>query len=295
MKEENLNEEIKNFWEDNPCGENLTGKKDKWEIHFKNYDKFRYSTESHILQELNGIDFKNKNVLEIGIGQAADSEQIVNRGGIWNGLDITDAAIERAKTRFSINKMKYGEIKKGSAIKIPWPDNTFDIVYSHGVLHHIKNIEIAQQEISRVLKPKGELVIMLYNKNSLNYWISIRFIRRVSLLIIFLLNKLNFKIFKNKTITSHINNIEKYGLFEYLKIKNFIHRNTDGPENPYSRVYALKEAKSVFNNFLLKHHKIHFINKRHFPGISILQKSLYQYLEGKFGWHIWLFFTNKKI
>ena len=217
MKEENLNEEIKKFWEDNPCGENLIGRKDKWEIHFENYDRFRYSTESHILQELNGIDFQNKYVLEIGIGQATDSEQIVNRGGIWNGLDITDAAIERAKTRFSINKIKYGEIKKGSALEIPWPDNTFDIVYSHGVLHHIKNIDVVQREISRVLKPNGRLIIMLYHKNSLNYWISIQCIRRVSLLIIFLLNKLNLKIFKNQTIYSHLNNIKKYGLFEYLK------------------------------------------------------------------------------
>ena len=98
----------------------------------------------------------------------------------------------------------------------------------------------------------------------------------------------------NQTIYSHLNNIKKYGLFEYLKIENFIHRNTDGPGNPYSKVYSLNEAKTVFNNFLFSHHKIHFINKRHFPGISILHKSLYKYLEGKFGWHMWLFFTNKR-
>ena len=73
---ETSEQDIFDFWQDNPVGENLTGKQDDWALHFENYDRFRYSTEGHILEELDAIPFQNKNVLEIGVGQAADSLQI---------------------------------------------------------------------------------------------------------------------------------------------------------------------------------------------------------------------------
>ena len=96
------NNYIKDFWENNPVGENLIIKESDWNKHFQKYDDYRYKTESHILFELDKIDFKEKKVLEIGIGQASDSEQIIKRGGKWNGLDLTEASIERAKIRFQI-------------------------------------------------------------------------------------------------------------------------------------------------------------------------------------------------
>jgi ubiquinone/menaquinone biosynthesis C-methylase UbiE len=286
---------IKDFWQKNPVGENLVKAENNWKAHFDKYDKFRYSTEGHILTELDNIDLKNKKILEIGIGQAADSYQIVKRGGIWSGLDLTDAAVERAKERFKINKVTYEEAKKGSATLIPWPDNYFDLVYSHGVLHHIPDINKTQHEISRVLKPNGELVIMLYHKSSLNYWLSIAFIRRCSLLFLIILN--NLRIYK-PTVDSifyhHIDNSKKIGFFKYFKMSNFIHANTDGPKNPYSKVYTLSTLCSYFSCFDLFKNKIHFLNERHFPGIKLLPLKFRLYLASKFGWHLWGFLKNNK-
>ncbi len=81
------NQEITSFWESNPCGENLTSKKEDWLDHFQNYDGFRYETEGHILVELDKIDLQDKALLEIGVGQAADSMQLVLRGAGWHGVD----------------------------------------------------------------------------------------------------------------------------------------------------------------------------------------------------------------
>ncbi|MEO2177614.1 MAG: hypothetical protein ABGY96_26450, partial [bacterium] len=90
----NKERDIQDFWQENPVGENLTGKNEDWVEHFKLYDAFRYRTEGHILGELDKIDFQDKTVLEIGIGQAADSIQIAQRGATWSGLDLTEAAVK---------------------------------------------------------------------------------------------------------------------------------------------------------------------------------------------------------
>ncbi len=49
---------------------------------------------------------------------------------------------------------------------LDFPDDTFDVVYSHGVLHHTVDTEKAIAEVRRVLKPGGEAIIMLYNRIS---------------------------------------------------------------------------------------------------------------------------------
>ena len=64
---------------------------------------------------------------------------------------------------------------------MPFPDNSFDIVFSHGVLHHIPDVLAAQKEIARVLKPGGRLIAMLYARRSLNYLLAISVVRRLGI------------------------------------------------------------------------------------------------------------------
>ncbi len=288
--------EIGDFWQEHPCGENLTGHLADWQTHFDNYDRFRYGTERHILEELDRIGFSGKRVLEIGIGQAADSVQIAKRGAEWNGLDLTEAAVERARIRFQLCGIEYGAVKQGSAIEIPWSDKTFDIVYSHGVLHHIPDVTQAAKEIHRVLKDQGRLIVMLYHKNSLNYYLSILLIRRVLFSGVYALSRLGMKrLIKSKLVLRHIENAEKHGLLDYLKSGNFIHPNTDGPENPYSKVYILQEVKEDFRDFVIEGHSVHFLNLRHFPGLRFLPDRLLSRMEARWGWHLWIFMRKKAV
>lgn len=118
-----------------------------------------------------------------------DLYQIAKRRGIWNILDLTNAAVERARARFKLSKIKYGNVKQGTATDIPWKDNSFYLVYSHGVLHHIPRIKDVSSEIYRVLKPEGRLVMLLYSKRSMNYYLSIRIVRRVGLILLWAARK----------------------------------------------------------------------------------------------------------
>jgi ubiquinone/menaquinone biosynthesis C-methylase UbiE len=65
-------------------------------------------------------------------------------------------------------------------LDLPFADDSFDMVFSHSVLHHVPEIKQAQSEIHRVLRPGGELVIMVYARWSLNYLVSIGVVRRAA-------------------------------------------------------------------------------------------------------------------
>ena len=152
--------QVQSFWQAHPCGDHQVGGLDQgfardYETFFREYDAFRYRREGHILKCLDAIDFRDKHLLEIGLGQGADSEQIIRRGGNWSGLDLTAEAVDRVRTRLKLHGLPYEELKQGSALEIPYENDSFDMVFSHGVLHHIPEIRRAQAEIARVLKPGG--------------------------------------------------------------------------------------------------------------------------------------------
>lgn len=272
--------EIKDFWQTHPCGAELVGDLNdetrvEYEEFFQRYDDFRYSLEPHIIKNLDRIDFAGKRVLEIGLGQGADAEKIVQRGGIYNGADLTEESIKRVKMRFKLRGLPFERIEQASALELPFEDSSFDFVFSHGVLHHIPEIGKAQAEIARVLKPNGRLIAMLYAKWSLNYLISISIARRLGLLAMYGLGAKARGIYGD-----HIANAKKAGIRKYLSMRNFINVSTDGPSNPYSKVYGRREIEQDFADFeLLETHK----EFMHAPPLPVHKLPLASLL----GWHLW--------
>ena len=282
-----MENEIKDFWQEHPCGAELVGdleldERTAYEQFFERYDAYRYAKEPHILDNLDQIDFAGKRVLEIGLGQGADAEQIARRGGIYSGVDLTDEAVKRTRMRFALKALPFDRIERASALKLPFGDNTFDIVFSHGVLHHIPEIEQAQQEIARVLKPAGRLIAMLYAKRSLNYLVSIFAARRLGLLALYAAGAKPAGIYGD-----HVENARQTGLWRYLKMKNFINVSTDGPFNPSSKVYSMAGVRQDFSDFEVVNNHRHFM---HAPPLPVRSLPL----AGLLGWHLWVEMRPKK-
>lgn len=272
---------IEEFWNANPCGEQFVDGVDLSEEHqrfFEAYDRYRYRTEDHILGCLDALAVYGKEVLEIGLGQGADSEQLIRRGAKWSGLDLTAESVARVKTRLSIRSLPFEDIRRGSALSIPWPADSFDLVYSHGVLHHIPKIKQAQSEIHRVLRSDGELVAMLYARRSLNYLFAIFVVRRLALLVLYPLYRRGLRF--GRIIDRHLENASRESLLRYLRMKSFIHRSTDGPDNPFSRVYDLDDVKRDFPDFEIT------ATHRHFMHAPPLPRGLP--FESRLGWHLWV-------
>ncbi len=288
--------DIEEFWDQNPVGSNFI-QYEKGKDFYLKYDEFRYRTESHILLELDKIDFKDKLVLEIGLGQGADSMQIINRGAIYHGIDLTDESIKRLNERFTLFNCPFKEVKKANAQKIPYANEYFDIVYSHGVIHHSPEIKQIVSEIYRVLKPQGKAVIMLYHKNSFNYYVSISLMRRTGLILLFIFPFLSKVISKLtgesiERIEKHKQNFKEQG-WSYLAMKNFIHKSTDGPDNVYSSVWAKDSSRKLFDSFKNISFRIHFLNERHLLGLQkLIPQRGKEWLAKKTGWHLWIFATK---
>jgi hypothetical protein len=78
---------------------------------------------------------------------------------------------------------------------------------------------------------------------------------------------------------AHLKNAREEGLFHYLRLKRFVHRSTDGPDNPYAKVYGLREVREDFPDFTVTRAYKQFM---HAPPLPI--KSLP--LQRVIGWHL---------
>ncbi|MGH3822805.1 MAG: class I SAM-dependent methyltransferase [Pseudonocardiaceae bacterium] len=278
--------EVREFWNAHPCGDHIVGGLhgrfvDDYQRFFTAYDAWRYLQEPHIPACLDRIEWRGRTVLEIGLGQGAESEQIIRRGGRWSGLDLTQESVDRVRARLELRSLPFNDLQCGSALHIPWPDGTFDVVFSHGVLHHIPDIRTAQSEIHRVLQPGGVLVAMLYARRSLNYQLSIRVVRRVVLALAYPLRRTRLLGEAPPILRQHLENAEREGLRRYLQLDNFTHRSTDGPLNPYARVYSPREVVAEFPDFELVDA---FTRYMHAPPLPVRWLPAQSWL----GWHLWV-------
>lgn len=103
-------------------------------------------------------------VLEIGCGTGSDLLQFAKHGAIAVGIDITPEHIRLARERVG----SLAQVLNGNGTSIPFPDESFDYVYSHGVLHHLDQPRRMVEEIFRVLRPGGRFNVHVYARWS--YW-----------------------------------------------------------------------------------------------------------------------------
>lgn len=283
-----MNEQtVQEFWQEHACGDAQVGGLrerfgEDYDRFFTDYDRFRYHNESHLPACLDALDVAGRQVLEIGLGEGADAERLIRRGARWSGIDLTAESVARVATRLTARELPHEDLLQGSVLDLPFPDNTFDLVFSHGVLHHVPDIGRAQREIHRVLRPGGELVVMLYARWSLNYLVSIGLLRRAALLAAYPLAGAGIVASgpDQGMLTAHLANARAMGLLRYLRLSEFTHHSTDGPANPYALVYDRRRIERDFPSFRITRSYKRFL---HAPPLPV------HWLPGQalLGWHLW--------
>jgi len=131
-------------------------------------DPFRKTAEEMKLRlKLLGLsceDYSNKNILDAGCGTGEYSCWYASQGNSVTGIDLSLPSLERAKAyahNYGIQNIKFDH---QSVLKLKFPDNTFDLTYSMGVLHHTPDPFRGFQEIVRVTKPGGIVIVSVYNR-----------------------------------------------------------------------------------------------------------------------------------
>jgi SAM-dependent methyltransferase len=115
-------------------------------------------------------------LLEIGLGYGTVGQLLAERGLDYHGLDISPGPVGMMVHRLEMLGIANAseQVKQGSALSIPHPDESFDVVVSIGCLHHTGDLAGAIREVGRVLRPGGEAMVMVYNRHSFRRVVMLR-------------------------------------------------------------------------------------------------------------------------
>jgi ubiquinone/menaquinone biosynthesis C-methylase UbiE len=161
-----LKEQVRQFWNAEPCAMRFTTKPVGTREFYDEVEEFRYRVQPWHRRIAEFDRHWGERVLEIGCGMGTDALQFARGGAQVTVVDLTQSAIDITRKRFAIYGLPL-EAHVADAEALPFPDNTFDVVYSFGVLHHTPDTEKALHEAVRVLRPGGRLIVMLYHRRSL--------------------------------------------------------------------------------------------------------------------------------
>jgi len=164
-------DEVQKQWDNDPAGSHYVKEAQphtrEW---FAEVERYRYDEYAPWMREtMEFAGHAGQDLLEIGAGIGTDHAQFAAHGARTTDVDLSSGHLELAKENFRLRGLE-GRFIHQDAETLPFDDDTFDVVYSNGVIHHTPNTYDVVAEIRRVLKPGGKAIVMVYAENSLHYW-----------------------------------------------------------------------------------------------------------------------------
>jgi SAM-dependent methyltransferase len=157
---------VQAFWNAAPCGV-VYANGDDLCAQLESQSEARYRLEPYLADFARFADGADNDVLEIGVGMGADHLQWARaRPRNLVGVDLTNAGVEWTRKRFTA----FGftpNVMQADAEHLPFQNDSFDLVYSWGVLHHTPDTPRAINEVHRVLRTGGVARVMIYHARSM--------------------------------------------------------------------------------------------------------------------------------
>jgi SAM-dependent methyltransferase len=286
-----LKRAVQSFWNARPCGSKFARYEPGTREFFLAVEQHRYLSEPHIVEMAAFSEARGKRVLEIGCGLGTDAVQFVHAGADYFGIDLSPVSVGWAKRNLALRNLR-AEWLVCDAESLPFPADTFDLVYSSGVLHHTPDFAASVAEIHRVLRPGGRAIVMIYHKNSFNYYVSILFLRRLGALL--LRSDLGVRLAVRLSggdiehLRSHSERLKEQK-WSYLRGPVWLNNNTDGVGNPLSCVFSRSEMRRFFARFSQVRIETRFLHAESIPGFRrLLGQKLKQILGRRWGWHLYV-------
>ena len=153
------------FWNE-LCGTHLAkhlGIEDSSTRSLEIFDSWYMRFYSYLFNYLAMDDIRNKKVIEIGLGYGTLSQILFSGQCDYTGIDIASGPVEMVRLRIGYkNCGQSARAVKGTALNLPFQNESVDFIFAIGSLHHTGNLKQAISECHRVLKKNGKLVFMVY-------------------------------------------------------------------------------------------------------------------------------------
>lgn len=247
-------------WTVDPCGASTSAQSVGTREFFAEVERYRYQDYAPWMPRVMGFAlYPGRRLLEVGCGMGTDLAQFARGGTTVCGTDLTLRSLELARQRFAVEGLA-GQFLACDAEALPFPDQSFEVVYSNGVLHHTPDTEKAVREIHRVLKPGGVAIVMLYHRHSLYYW-----------------GKLFFALglLRGKLLQESMADI----------LRQHVEYSTSGAR-PLVKVYSRGEVQRLFGGFRRCEVGVHQLTLSFLPLPRSLRQPIERLLEPLLGWNV---------
>jgi len=169
-------QQVHDYWNSRPCNVRHSSKSQDTVEFFDEVAAKKYKAESHKLEFLALDQCKGKRVLELGCGLGTDAIQFAKAGAHVTCIDLTENSLALCKRNFELHGLSgefyLGNIEDLSSILPESSRNSFDLVYSFGVIHHTPNPKKVFEQIPSYLAPGGQMRCMLYSRFSYKlFWL----------------------------------------------------------------------------------------------------------------------------
>lgn len=259
-----IKDQTRKQWNRTPCGtgDYLEGIPPDSLEYFDEIRRSRYERTDPWMKRT--IDFevaRGRKLLEIGHGIGTDLLTFSEGGAEVYGIDITERHHEMATRNFELHGRKC-TLKLCDASAIDFPSEYFDVVYSHGVLHHTPDTVRCISEAYRVLQPGGLFILSLYYKFSAFH----------------LFSMLAYQgIYQGK-----LRELGYGGLMATLE------RGADGVDiKPLVKTYSKNGLRHILGDFSKVEFQIAHFDGSHIPKFGrLLPSRLVKLLEPRLGWYV---------
>ena len=141
------------------------------------YDRrWSFYIEATLRETLSRLELQpGESLLDVGCGTGALLEALLATGreAQLSGADLSPEMLEVARSRLG----KAVLLKQSHAESLPFPDEAFDVVVSTNAFHYFRNPPAALEEMARVLRPRGRIVITDWCDDYVVCWLCDLFLR----------------------------------------------------------------------------------------------------------------------
>ncbi|HYL72602.1 MAG TPA: class I SAM-dependent methyltransferase [Bryobacteraceae bacterium] len=156
---------VSDYWNARPCNIRHSPQPVGSREYFDEVEARKYFVEPHIPGFADFAQWKGKKVLEIGCGIGTDTINFARHGARVTAVDLTENSLQVARQRAKVfgldDQIRFVQAN-AERLSDSLPVETFDLIYSFGVIHHTPHPEKVLEQLRKYAGPNTMLKVMVY-------------------------------------------------------------------------------------------------------------------------------------